>query len=214
MKTAIRRLATLALTLAVAGCSSDHLTAPATAPATVPATLSAQSAAPTKDLLGGLLGTVGGLTDALGLTSVRGIQRTTPLAEPITVVKTIGREGGYLSIPQAGVTVVVPAGALSSPTEITMTARAGSMIAYDFAPHGVTFARPLVFNQNLRGTNAGLLSTLKLGYYSDPNLLSGTTALVSELIGGIVSRLTGTFTAPIKHFSGYVVTCGRFSDSE
>lgn len=209
MKTAIRRLATLALTLAVAGCSSDRLTSPATAPATVPATLSAQSAAPTHDLLGGLLGTV---TNTLGLTSVRGVQRTTPLAEPITVVKTIGQEGGYLSIPQAGVTVVVPAGALSSPTEITMTARAGSMIAYDFAPHGVTFARPLVFNQSLRGTNAGLLSTLKLGYYSDPNLLSGTTALVSELIGGIVSRLTGTFTAPIKHFSGYIVTCGRYAE--
>ena len=204
MKTAIRRLATLALTLAVAGCSSDHLTAPAT----VPATLSAQSAAPTHDLLGGLLGTV---TNTLGLTSVRGVQRTTPLAEPITVVKTIGQEGGYLSIPQAGVTVVVPAGALSSPTEITMTARAGSMIAYDFAPHGITFARPLVFTQSLRGTNAGLLSTIRLGYYSNPSLLGSTTAVVSELISGLGNLLTGSFTAPIKHFSGYVVTCGRDS---
>ena len=207
MKIAIRRLTTLALALAVAGCSSDYTTAPTAAPAT----LSAQSAAPSHDLLGGLLGTVGGLTDALGLTTVHGIRRTTPLAEPITVVKTIGWEGGYLSIPEAGVTVIVPAGALSSPTEITMTARAGSMIAYDFAPHGITFVRPLVFNQSLRGTNAGLLSSLKLGYYSDPSLLGETTALVSELIGGVVSRLTGTFTAPIKHFSGYIVTCGRDS---
>jgi hypothetical protein len=204
MKIAIRRLATLALALAIAGCS-DHTTAPVT--------LTAPTAGPSNDLLGGVLGTVGGVvggvTDALGLTTVHGIQRTVPLAEPITVVKTIGREGGYLNIPEAGVTVIVPAGALSSPTEITMTARAGSMIAYDFAPHGITFDRPLVFNQSLRGTNAGLLSSLKLGYYSDPSLLDGTTALVSELIGGIVSRLTGTFTAPIKHFSGYVVSCGR-----
>jgi hypothetical protein len=210
MNIAFRRLATLALTLAVAGCSSDQ--------ATAPATLSAPTAGPSNDLLGGVLGTVGGvvggLTDALGLTSVRGIQRKTPLAAPITVVKTIGREGGYLSIPEAGVTVIVPYGALSSPTEITMTARAGSMIAYDFAPHGITFAKPLVFNQSLRGTNAGLLSPLKLGYYSDPSLLTQTTALVSELINGVGTLLTGTFTAPIKHFSGYVVTCGRYSDSE
>jgi hypothetical protein len=199
MKIAIRRLATLALTLAVAGCSSDH--------ATAPATLSAPTAAPSDDLLGGLLGTV---TNTLGLT-VNGLQRTTPLAAPITVTKTIGWEGGYLSIPEAGVSVVVPTGALSSPTEITMTARAGSLVAYDFAPHGITFARPLVFTQNVRMTNAGLLSTLKLGYYSDPSLLGKTTAVVTELISGVLSWLTGTFTAPIKHFSGYIVTCGRDS---
>jgi hypothetical protein len=202
MKIAIRRLATLALTLAVAACSSDH--------ATAPATLSAQSAAPSNDLLGGLLGTV---TNTLGLT-VNGLQRKTPLAAPITVTKTIGWAGGYLSIPEAGVSVVVPVGALSSPTEITMTARAGSLVAYDFAPHGVTFDRPLVFTQDVRMTNAGLLSTLKLGYYSDPSLLGSTTAVVSEIINGVLSWLTGTFTAPIKHFSGYVVLCGRSDTDE
>jgi hypothetical protein len=200
MKIAIRRLATLALMLAVASCSSDH--------ATAPATLSAPAAGPSNDLLGGLLGTV---TNTLGLT-VNGLQRKTPLAAPITVTKTIGWEGGYLSIPEAGVSVVVPIGALSSPTQITMTARAGSLIAYDFAPHGITFARPLVFTQSLRGTNAGLLSTIRLGYYSDPSLLGSATVVVTELINGVLSWLTGTFTAPIKHFSGYVVTCGR-SDS-
>lgn len=196
MKIAFRRLATLALALAVAGCS-DHTTAPAA--------LSAPSAGSSHDLLGGLLGTV---TNALGLT-VNVIQRKTPLAAPITVVKTIGWEGGSLSIPEAGVSVVVPAGALSSPTVITMTARAGSLVAYDFEPHGITFTKPLVFTQDLRGTNAGLLSTLKLGYYSDPSLLGTTTAVVTELISGVLNFLTGTFTAPIKHFSGYVVSCGR-----
>jgi hypothetical protein len=201
MKIAIRRLATLALALAVASCS-DHTTAPAA--------LSAPSAGSSHDLLGGLLGTV---TNTLGLT-VHGLQRKTPLAAPITVTKTIGWEGGYLSIPEAGVSVVVPTGALSSPTEITMTARAGSMLAYDFAPHGITFARPLVFTQSLRGTNAGLLSTIRLGYYSDPSLLGSTTAVVSELINGVLSWLTGTFTAPIRHFSGYIVLCGRSDTGE
>ncbi|MFL5607475.1 MAG: hypothetical protein ACJ8AD_13580 [Gemmatimonadaceae bacterium] len=202
MKIAIRRLSTLALLLAVASCTSDHTTAPAT--------LSAPSAGASNDLLGGLLGTV---TNTLGLT-VNGLQRRTPLAAPITVTKTIGWEGGYLSIPEAGVSVVVPTGALSSPTQITMTARAGSLVAYDFAPHGITFAKPLVFTQDVRMTNAGLLSTLKLGYYSDPSLLGSTTAVVSELINGVLSWLTGTFTAPIRHFSGYVVLCGRSDTGE
>jgi hypothetical protein len=191
----LKRAAALTLAL-VAGCSADTTsTAPLAAP------VSARS----NDLLGGLLGTV------TGLLSVRPVQRTTPLAAPITVVKTIGAEGGYLSIPQAGVSVVVPAGALSSPTAITMTARAGSLIAYDFEPHGITFARPLVFTQSLRGTTASLLNvgSLKLAYYSDPSLLGGATALVSELISGVGSALTGTFSAPIRHFSGYLVACGR-----
>ena len=110
----------------------------------------------------------------------------------------------------AGVSVVVPTGALNSDTKITMTARAGSLLAYDFEPHGVTFNVPLVFNQSLNGTNAGLLSPLglKLGYYSDPSLLGKTTAIVSELVTGLTSILTRTFTAPIKHFSGYVIVCG------
>jgi hypothetical protein len=95
-----------------------------------------------------------------------------------------------------------------------MTARAGSILAYDFEPHGITFAKPLTFSQSLSGTNATLLNVpfLKLGYYSDPNLLGSVFALVSELINGSTNLLSWTFTAPIKHFSGYVVACGRNGD--
>jgi hypothetical protein len=139
------------------------------------------------------------------------LQRSTSLPAAITVTQTIGGAGGTLSIPEAGVTVTIPRGALIAPTQITMTARAGSLVAYDFAPHGITFAKPLTFTQRLSGTNASLLSApfLRLGYYQDERLLGTTTALVSELIGGTVDLLTNTFTSKIPHFSGYVVTCGR-----
>ena len=75
----------------------------------------------------------------------------------------------------------------------------------------ITFAKPLVFSQQLRGTNASLLSApfLQLGYYSDASLLTKTGALVSQLLGGTLNTLTWTFSAPIPHFSGYIVTCGR-----
>jgi hypothetical protein len=213
MTRALRRGGPLAaaLLLIVSAACTDSPSAPRPA-GQAPALAIPADGAPDQSLLGGLLGgTVGTLTNTLGLTSANGILRTTPLAEPITVRKTIGRSGGVLSIPAAGVTVIVPAGALNDDTEITMTARAGYLLAYDFAPHGVTFNVPLVFNQSLNGTNAGLLSPLglKLAYYSDPSLLGKTTALVSEVIDGLTSILTRTFTAPIKHFSGYVVICGR-----
>lgn len=195
MKPTFRRIAALALgALALVSCGNDHPTA-------VPQIDSASSSTPSASLLGALT----------SLLTVDGLQRTTPLAAPITVSKVIGADGGTLSIPEAGVTVNVPRGALAQNTTITMTARAGSLVAYDFAPHGITFAKPLVFSQQLRGTNASLLTApfLQLGYYSDPGLLSKTGALVSELLGGTLNTLTWTFTAPIPHFSGYIVTCGR-----
>jgi hypothetical protein len=213
MMTVLRRAGLLAVALLVlvsTACNTERATAPSSI--TAPSSLSESStfAAPdaSHDLLGGLVGT---LTNTLGLTSANGVLRTKPLAKAITVKKTIGSNGGTLSIPAAGITVVVPRGALARNTEITMTARAGSLLAYDFEPHGVTFKVPLVFNQSLNGTNVGLLGplALKLGYYSDPSLLGQTTALVSEVLQGVTSILTRTFTAPIKHFSGYVVICGR-----
>jgi len=195
MKPTFRRIAALALgALALVSCGIDHPTA-------VPQVDSAVASTPSASLLGSLT----------SLLSVNGLQRTTPLAAPITVSKVIGADGGTLSIPEAGVTVTVPRGALAQNTTITMTARAGSLVAYDFAPHGITFAKPLVFSQQLRGTNASLLSApfLQLGYYADANLLTKTGGLVSELLGGTLNTLTWTFTAPIPHFSGYIVTCGR-----
>ncbi|PYP79492.1 MAG: hypothetical protein DMD35_07965 [Gemmatimonadetes bacterium] len=52
----------------------------------------------------------------------------------------MGPDGGTLAIVEAGVNVTLPRGALTSTTTITMTARAGSLVAYDFAPHGVVLA--------------------------------------------------------------------------
>ena len=200
MSSPIRRIGALALALTLAGCSADQVSAPTR--------MTASPADAQSGLLGGVLGTV---TGTLNLTTTDAAQRTTPLAAPITVTKQIGYDGGTLSIPEAGVKVTVPRGALFRTTTITMTARAGSLLAYDFSPTGTTFYKPLTFTQSLTGTNVTLLQAplLRLGYYSDPGLLGELTATVSELLGGVTNLLGWTFTAPINHFSGYVVLCGR-----
>jgi hypothetical protein len=190
----LRRLVALAVgALTLASCGGET--------PTLPRLQQSAPEAPASDLLGGL-------TSLLG---VNGLQRTQALAAPITVSKSIGPDGGTLAIPQAGVTVTVPRGALAATTTITMTARAGTLVAYDFAPHGITFAKPLVFSQQLRGTNATLLTAplLGLAYYEDASLLTKTGGLVSQLLGGTVNTLTWTFTGSIPHFSGYMVSCGR-----
>jgi hypothetical protein len=198
MLIAARRCAMMAASLLfLAGCSGEP-----TAPA--------QGAGASSDLLGGLVGGVTGVLKSVLVPSI-GLQRRTALPEAITVTQTIGSAGGTLRIPAAGVTVTVPAGAVSGPTSFSMTARAGSLVAYDFAPHGITFAKPLVFTQSLSGTNATLLSKafLELGYYADPSQLNSFGGLVSELTTGVVNLLSWTFTANIKHFSGYMIGCGR-----
>jgi ZU5 domain-containing protein len=194
MKPTLHRLVAIALSaLALVSCSTD-------APTAVPHLQQSPPQEASQDLLS--------LSSLLG---VNGLQRTRALAAPITVAELIGPNGGTLTIPEAGVTVTVPRGALAASTKITMTARAGSLVAYDFAPHGITFAKPLVFSQKLSGTNATLLSAplLRLGYYSDANLLTKSGGLVSELLGGVVNALSWTFTSKIPHFSGYMVSCGR-----
>src|SRR5438309_9556080 len=126
MTRALRRGGLLAAALLVVLSTACNVETPSAPAAVAPASQLAAPAngAPSQDLLGGLVGgVVGGLTNTLGLTSANGILRTTPLAYPISVTKTIGRAGGVLSIPAAGVSVVVPPGALNGDTRITMTAR-------------------------------------------------------------------------------------------
>ena len=186
-----RRAGLLAASLVlVAGCAGDHLVAPSSP--------QSPAAGPSNSLLP-------------SLTMVTGLQRTNGLASAITVTEVIGGAGGTLSIPAAGVMVTVPMGALIAPVTITMTARAGTLVAYDFAPHGITFAKPLVFTQALTGTNANLLTAplMQLGYYADASLLTSTTAIVSELISAKVVLKTWKLTSTIPHFSGYAVSCGR-----
>ena len=200
MSSPIRRVGSIVLALTLVACSADQVAAPTQ--------MNASPADAQTSLLGGLIGTV---TGVLNLTTTDAVQRTTPLAASITVTKQIGYDGGTLSIPEAGVTVTVPRGALMRTTTITMTARAGSLLAYDFSPTGTTFYKALVFNQSLKGTNVTLLQVplLRLGYYSDPGLLGTLTATVSDLLVGVTNLLDWSFTAPINHFSGYIVLCGR-----
>jgi hypothetical protein len=145
------------------------------------------------------------------------VERTTPLAAPLTASATIGILGGQISIPGAGLKVVIPPFALTSAKKITVTALAGSQVAYEFEPHGTNFLVPLLITQNLTGTNAvgGLLtSNLKGAYFaqtSDLDPLNGT-ALVSELLSVALNLSTKTATFPVFHFSGYLIASGECSD--
>jgi hypothetical protein len=150
------------------------------------------------------------VTDLLGGTVTKSVlERKTPLASDITVSAIIGEQGGTISVPAAGFTLTVPRGAVSTKTAFTVTALKGSLVAYEFGPHGISFAKPLIARQALGTTqwNPLEMRPLLAGYFAERSALnvSNATALLSELTLGAVNILTQQFIFPIGHFSGYVV---------
>ena len=147
----------------------------------------------------------------LGLLPVRGVTRAQPLAKDLSVSAVIGKKGGTISIPEAGLTLVVPAGAVTENTSFKATALAGKLVAYEFEPHGTTFAVPLKFTQDLRKTSllSALTAPLMNGaYFSDRNQLNDNAAraLVSELRPVVTNLLKSQASFPIDHFSGYLIS--------
>lgn len=187
----------VATALVISACSDVGVTAPAAPVA---------SAHTASNLLG-----LGGL---LSLTTVAPITRTTPLANDVSWSFTVGAGGMTSSNSAVGLTIIVPSGAVSSPTVITVTALKGSAVAYSFAPHGLQFSRNVTLTQKLQGTSVGsqLLPSLTGGYFAnEDDLLDNGLALVSEVLSGLTNPLTKTFSFPIVHFSGYLVATGRGS---
>jgi hypothetical protein len=200
MRRRIFRTFTFAITTALfaTACERGNPVAPA-----------ASTAAPTTashSLLSGLLGAP---------VTMNPLQRTTPLASNISASGTVGLLGAVINLPAAGLSIIVPPLAAPLGTHITVTALAGSNVAYEFAPHGLHFLLPLVATQNLHNTQAqtgGLINPLSLsvGYFADSSHVNSITELLT--VG--VNLLGQTSTVTIWHFSGYMWASGRADDSE
>ena len=126
------------------------------------------------------------------------------------------RSGGRIVLPKSGLTVTVPAGAITSGTmTIVVTSIPGKGVAYDFAPHGAKFARPLTLTQSMTGTTWAAMGRPTLfGVYhagalnSTANTVTATEVLPMRMA---TDRKTGVTTGSydVSHFSGYVVSSGR-----
>ncbi len=186
----LRRLATTvalaAVTLVVACSGGSTITQPAVQ-------------RPSQDLLGGTLG-------LLGPTQVRVLERRTPLAESETDSEIIGPEGGVLRLPDAGLTVYVPPLAVTTPTLISVTAPAGNLVGYDFAPEGLHFRHDLTAVQSLTNTDATLFQRLT-GIGLEAAYFQGSLKPVVDALQILDLRrlLAGVVDFEIPHFSGYVI---------
>lgn len=201
MSTKVRAFGLVAAALLSAGVGCSDATSPTAS------SMNSVQAVP-QNLLGldGLLGTVTGLL-------IPPVTRNTPLADDVVWTFTAGPAGAVSSNSAVGLTIVIPAYALSSTQTITVRALKGSAVAYSFEPH-LTFARTVSLTQNLRGTSVGGLLSLPVlsGAHFDgdvPVYTSDGLALVSEVVPSVTGLLTKTTTFGVGHFSGWIVASGR-----
>jgi len=97
-------------------------------------------------------------------------------------------------------TLVIPPGALSSPTAITMTAPTGLGVnAVKFQPEGLRFTAPAVLTMSY--ANCSLLGKIlpKRIAYTDDNL-----NIISYLLS-LDNLLSKYVTGKVNHFSDYVI---------
>ena len=201
-------LATLGCAVLAAACTNDSVTAPSIASPNAPGAYKT-----VKISIGGLLKTMFPMAP---------LTRDVALSVPLVRSFTIGSKGGKIEIPETGLRIDVPSGAIpGNSLTITVTAMAGTAICYDFQPHGTVFLKPLQFKQDLDDTSWDKLDfkgTVLGGYFADLSqltTLSGGLALLDELYPVRVDSKSASFE--IRHFSGYMVSGGRqeaFSDGE
>jgi hypothetical protein len=154
--------------------------------------------------------------------TVRALKRLTPLATELSASAVIGPEGGTIAIPEAGGAVFFPEGALSEATIITMTARAGYDVAYEFEPH-LVFPVAVIVQQSLRNTVAELfpetMSRLGGAYFENDlatNFVDARRqfARVKEVRPGTIDESARLLTFTVEHFSGYLASSGRTGRDE
>lgn len=205
----LRRSLVIAIgALVLVSCSEGGISAPAASSAVASKGL---PATPQLDKHS-LTGTV---TDAIDL-GLKAVWWKKPFKDVISVSKTIDQSGGSISIPETGLTVSFPAGAVTGPITITITSDK-KYVAYKMEPTGTRFLKDVTVTQLLNTTSifgVPLRNQLYAAYIADDNLkLSGMVpALEIEPSTTIFSPLSALLPQAqvwiIRHFSRYMLASG------
>lgn len=142
-----------------------------------------------------------------------------PLKKAVTVSKRIGPRGGVIEIKKLGVRIHFPQGALSERTRITVKALSGSVVGFEFEPHGLIFDVPVEIRIDIESP---LLADFDVG--GDEQDGDGSAYTLPGLVGvyflgdpatGVIPLETlpiyvdgDDLVLEITHFSGYAVASG------
>ena len=137
------------------------------------------------------------------------------LSAVVQATKTIDQSGGVLTIPETGLTMEFPAGAVSGPLTITVTADQ-QYVAYKMDPAGTKFLKDVTVTQSLSNTKLSgqpLQSQIYATYIADDSVsLSGRVPVIeiepSKTVFFPNSSVPQAQVWIIRHFSRYMLASG------
>lgn len=131
----------------------------------------------------------------------------------VKVSQRVDQSGGRISIAETGFTMDIPAGALSSPLTVTVTADE-KYVAYKMEPTGTQFKKDVTITQALRTTTiagAPLRTSIFAAYIADDNVkLSGKVPVLeiepsTTIFSPTNAHLPEAQVWIIRHFSRYML---------
>jgi hypothetical protein len=155
------------------------------------------------------------ITDASKL-DLRAVWWKNEYKDVITVSKTIDQSGGTISIPETGLTLSFPAGAVDAPIAITVTADP-QYVAYRMEPTGTQFLKGVTATQLLSTTTLSgspLRSQLYAAYIANDSVnLSGKVPVLeiepgTTIFSVLSPSLPQAHVWTIRHFSRYMLASG------
>ncbi|HEY3134230.1 MAG TPA: hypothetical protein VGJ47_06320 [Gemmatimonadaceae bacterium] len=137
------------------------------------------------------------------------------LSSVVRVSKTIDKSGGVLTIAETGLTMEFPAGAVSGPITITVTADQ-KYVAYKMDPAGTQFLKDVTVTQALSTTELSgqtLQNQIYATYIADDSIsLSGSVPVLeiepSKTLFYPNSAIPQAQVWIIRHFSRYMLASG------
>lgn len=211
-----RSLLLVVTAVGVISCTDGIPTSPPPAPATAQNGLISGLVGGVVNLLGDVIRVIGFQTDPNGIPVTAVKWAPTHVNATRSVSATIGVDGGTLTIPGSDFTITFPYGALSTPTNITITSDASGYVSYDMQPHGLTFRKPVIVTQKLRNT----------AVYGTPLAINSFCAFfatdlldLSGILQALEIETTTIFSNPntgqaevetwqLNHFSRYMLASG------
>jgi hypothetical protein len=175
MKTLHRLMALALLPILFAGCSEPVAPVP--------------QDAPNASLIGDLLG--------IPTSLVRGLLSCNVTTTSVAPEQTVGPAGGIVRVGPHS--LYIPPGALFENVTISATAPAGDVVAVEFQPEGLRFARPTMLRMSYR--DCGLVNGLflRIVYVGDDRSILEVLPLLGN---DLFRREVG---GKLTHFSSYVI---------
>jgi len=142
------------------------------------------------------------------------LPRSTNVATGLAATGRVTIDGGVISLPAAGLRVTFPPGAVAEPVDVTVSTASAKRVAYEFEPHGLIFARPVLVEQVLTGTSAANDAALRralVATYLATGFVDQTDgAIVADEVLPLRFDTKGRVASfEVTHFSGYQLASGR-----